>query len=141
MNGSIINITRMKPKKPWDVLKSQEVSKMKKIILSIFLVFGVTAANAEPADKSVELICNLDTGVEIRVSIDLENKFMQMAGIEELKLPIVVNETNVVHENKTDDFVWLYVEIDRFSLEYRKFSQFLIPGWTKGQCTKLSQGF
>ncbi len=115
---------------------------MKKIILSIFLIFGVTAANSETADKSVELICNLDTGVETRVSIDLENKFMHMFGIEELKLPIVVNETNVVHENKNDDFVLLYVEIDRFSLEFRQFSQlFLSPGWIKGKCTKLSQGF
>lgn len=110
-----------------------------KIIYSIFAIFISTTVQSETPNQNIELQCHLDTNVELRISISLQNRLMNMSGLE---LPIEINERKIIHENRINGQLLSYVEVDRFSLDYKMFSSMMSShGWVNGRCTKLTQSF
>lgn len=113
--------------------------KIKYLFASIFLLASVSSFGA---DKSIDLMCKLETGVDMRYSIDLERKTLTLTNFK-ISLDIEVTDKELIHEKYHNGTLLSKVRIDRFSLESTQYDALKLSGkqWINGKCEILKKQF
>jgi hypothetical protein len=112
---------------------------IKRIILSSIAIFFFNSTYAK--EDSIELICKLDTGVEVRYSVDLKNKKLTLASPFNIELEIEVGDREILHEKYHNKNLISRVRIDRYSLDYTSYDGLKLSGkeWIRGKCETLKR--
>ena len=100
---------------------------------------------------TIELRCKLDTGADVRYTIDIEKKLLNLTLLlkdgDSSGLPITITDREFRMELRSVDGERLvsYIAIDRFTLEIRQYSGLFKEfskekdGWSRGQCEVLKR--
>ena len=110
---------------------------------------GQTKNNENELSKNIEMLCKLDTGADIRYTIDISEKKLYLT----LSLnsggsgfPIKITDQEIRHETRhTDGTLLMLIKIDRFTLDIRQYNFILQEatknrdGWISGRCELLKR--
>jgi hypothetical protein len=112
---------------------------IKRIIAGSMAAFFFTSIYAEGG--SIELMCKLDTGADVRYSVDLKNKKLALPSPLNIELDIEVSEKEILHEKYHNNILLSRVKIDRYSLDYTSYDGLKLSGkeWIRGKCETLKR--
>ncbi len=123
------------------------------LFLHVSFIFGMAhaqSAQEQPSDsdKRIELLCKLDTGVDVRYTVDLARQLLHVTVMLERGAkgaPITVSDREIRHEMRSNGDLLNLITIDRYTLEFRSYVSILQQstkrgdGWVRGQCELLKQ--
>ena len=110
---------------------------------------GQTKNNENELPKNIEMLCKLDTGADVRYTIDIFEKKLYLT----LSLnsggggfPIKITDQEISQETRLPDgTLMLLTKIDRFTLDIRQYSAIFRDatknrdGWISGRCELLKR--
>ena len=125
-----------------------------RLVYGIFLIFFISKTWAQ--DASINLICKMDYGADLRLTIDLEKKLMWNTWLQELmpdreKFKVIkISDSEIsaefkpFAESKVEGAERLYMSwtIERFTLkisEYAPLGFGRTSNWRRGQCEILKR--
>ncbi len=97
-------------------------------------MFLIGTSNLSQASNNIELNCRLESGVELRYTIDIEGRKMFL--FSKIEVDIKVSDSEIVHENIINGIIMNKIVIDRYTLNYRAYSPLKLNGkeWNNGSC-------
>lgn len=123
------------------------------LFLHLSLIFEMAhaqSAQGQPSDsdKRIELLCKLDTGVDVRYTVDLARQLLYVTVMLERGedgAPITVSAREIRREVRFKGELLHLITIDRYTLEFQSYVSILQQstkrgdGWVRGQCELLKQ--